>query len=303
MSGDVRWKTRIWKELVVASGNSTEHYFGTSGDNWNLEHWLDVGEFLVAFAFAYDWLYDAWGPEERTAIMWTMLDLGLKKGLEAHESSAWFLGVKGNWNCVTNGGMIVGALAVYHDDPTGVAKALLPLAIDNAVEFCAQSVEPDGTWIETPDYWYFGTQAHAQLASALLSATGGTHKLLAANEAFRETGMSHIYNWGMTEKFNYGDCGPNKFTATANALLFYGNVFNEPRYTLYQRDKAEAADPLSMLWYNPQATGLWYHHLPLHREFPDPESAWVSMRSTWTDPSGLFVAMKAGRMVGHATRE
>ena len=236
--------------------------------------------------------------------MWSMINLGLKKGLEAHESGAWFLGVKGNWNCVTNGGMIIGALAIYHDDPTGVTKFLLPLAIANAVQHCAQSLSSDGTWTETPDYWYFGTQAHAQLASSLLSATGGTYGLLTAQASLQDTGMSHIYNYGMTAKFNYGDCGPNKITATANALLFYGNVFHKPVYTLYQRDKAEAADPLAMLWYDPHVAGDWYHELPLHTEFPDPESAWVSMRSTWTDPeNGLFVAMKAGRTVGHATRE
>ncbi|KAK3372915.1 hypothetical protein B0T24DRAFT_649069 [Lasiosphaeria ovina] len=293
-----RWKERIWMEIVVASGNSSEVHFGKEGDNWNSEHWLDVGEFLVAFAYAYDWLYDAWSLEERTAIMWSMINLGLKKGLEAHESGARFLGVEGNWNCVTNGGMIIGALTIYHDDPTGVAKELLPRAIANVVQNCAQSVSSDGTWTETPDCWYFGTQAHAQIASALLSATGSTHGLLTASKALQDTGMFHMYSYGMTDKFNYGDCGPNKITATANALMFYGNVFSKPIYTLYQRDKTEAADPLAMLWYNQHVSGNWYHELPLHREFPDRESAWVSMRSTWADPSsGLFVAVKAGRMV------
>lgn len=279
-----------------------------------------MAEFLIAFSFAYDWLYDAWNEVERDAIMWSIIDLGLKKGLEAHEQNAWFLSVKGNWNCksdleyttltsstytvvgVTNGAMIIGALAVYHEDPTNISRELLPLAIDNALNHCAQSVESDGTWTETPDYWYFGTQAHAQLSSALLAATGSTHGMLTASPAFRETGMFHIYNYGMTEKFNYGDCGPPKFTATANALLFYGNEYSQPVYTLYQRDRPDAADPLAMLWYDPAIAGSWYHQLPLDREFSDPRGAWVSMRSSWTDPYGLFVAMKAGRMVGHATR-
>jgi len=58
-----------------------------------------VAEFLIAFSFAYDWLYDAWNEVERDAIKWSIIDLGLKKGLEAHEQNAWFLSVKGNWNC------------------------------------------------------------------------------------------------------------------------------------------------------------------------------------------------------------
>jgi hypothetical protein len=53
----------------------------------------------VAFALAYDWLYDAWNVTERESIMWSIIILGLSKGLEAYNENAWFLSVKGNWNC------------------------------------------------------------------------------------------------------------------------------------------------------------------------------------------------------------
>lgn len=120
-------------------------------------HWLDVGEFLMAFAYAYDWLYDAWTPAQRESIMWSILSLGLGKGLEAFESpieEGWFSSVRGNWNCVTNGGMIVAALAIFHEDPTALANRILSIAVPNARENCARAVRPDGTWSETPDYWY-----------------------------------------------------------------------------------------------------------------------------------------------------
>lgn len=73
-------------------------------------------------------------------------------------------------------------------------------------------------------------------------------------------------------------------------------------FTLYQRDYLEAADPLSMFWYNPQVVGGWYIDLPLDHNFPNPDTPWVSLRSSWTDPTGLFAAMKAGGAVGHQTR-
>lgn len=85
--------------------------------------------------------------------MWSIISLGLKKGLEAYETNAWFLSVNGNWNCVTNAGMVIGSLAIYHDDPTGTAATLLELAIPNAQRNCARAVHSDGTWAETPDYW------------------------------------------------------------------------------------------------------------------------------------------------------
>jgi hypothetical protein len=74
-------------------------------------------------------------------------------------------------------------------------------------------------------------------------------------------------------------------------------------YSLYQRDQLDAPDPLSMFWYNPEVTGAWFEGLPLDKSFPDANDAWVSMRSTWTEPTGLFVAMKSGNMTGHSTRK
>jgi hypothetical protein len=150
---------------------------------------------------------------------------------------------------------------------------------------------------------HFGTQSHAQLSSALLTATGSLHGMLEISTPFAGTGLFHIYSQGITEKFNYGDCGPSKITATANSLLFYGSTLDVPIYTLYQRDRADAADPLSMFWYSSRVSGSWFHDLPLDRHFPDVRGAWVSMRSSWTDPDGIFVAMKAGQLVGHQTRK
>ncbi|CAP67961.1 uncharacterized protein PODANS_1_18320 [Podospora anserina S mat+] len=301
LTNDPKWKDRIWKEIVHTAGNSTGASFGTPGDSWNTDHWLDVGEFLVAFGIAYDWLYDAWTAEEREGIRWSVVDLGLRKGLESFERKEWFLGVTGNWNCVTAGGMIVGALAVLGDDTSGVARSLLGRAVENAEQHCGKSVDESGTWAETPDYWHFGTQAHAQLSSALLTSLGSTFGMLDSHPKFRETGMFHIHNIGMTEKFNYRDCGPSKITATANSLFFYGREYGIPEYGLFQRDRPDAADPLSMLWYESSLKGEWHDHLPLDKAFSDPSGAWVSLRSSWTDSNGVFVAMKGGKMTGHAT--
>ncbi|KAH7309849.1 chondroitin AC/alginate lyase [Stachybotrys elegans] len=300
ISKDSKWKKRVWAELQVASGNTTQ-YFGEPHDIWNTQHWLDTGEFLVAFSIAYDWLYHSWDSHEKDAIMWTMINMGLKKGQQAYEEDQWFLHAKGNWNCVVNGGLIIGALAIYHEDPTGTASRILTMAIENARGNCCQGASPDGTWLETPDYWYFGTQAHAQLSSALLSATGDTQGMLSQDTVFTNTSLFHIYNQGMTEKFNWGDCGPKKFTATANSLLFYGEQYQASLFTLYQRDQPDAHDPLAILWYSAVSQSDWSRDLALDKNFPSPRSAWVSMRSTWSDDKGLFLGMKAGSLRDHST--
>lgn len=127
--------------------------FSTSSILTARSHWLDVGEFIVAFSYAYDWLYDAWTEQQRTAIMWSIIELGLQKGLQAYSTNMWFLTTNGNWNCVTNGGMIIGSLAIYNEDPSGTAKALLAQAVPNAAANCAMAPQADGTWSETSDYW------------------------------------------------------------------------------------------------------------------------------------------------------
>ena len=58
-----------------------------------------------------------------------------------------------------------------------------------------------------------------------------------------------------------------------------------------------------MFWYNPQVAGGWYIDLPLDHNFPEVDTAWVSMRSSWTNPEEIFVAMKAGKATGHQTRK
>lgn len=61
----------------------------------------------AAFAIAYDWLYDAWTPSNRTAIMSAIVNNGLNVGLPAYTDASygWWTGrngevISGNWNCV-----------------------------------------------------------------------------------------------------------------------------------------------------------------------------------------------------------
>ncbi|SDA02566.1 BZ3500_MvSof-1268-A1-R1_Chr7-2g09497 [Microbotryum saponariae] len=309
MTNDTRWVNRTWTEVLTAAGNSTTgQYFGITGDNWNSIHFLDVGEFTAAFAIAYDWLYDAWTEEQRAAIRWSITNLGLSYGLNVYqdpdgaaESYSWWRLQPGNWDCVCTNGLIMGALAIANEDTTGIAAKVLAYATANSAEVCAMAVQADGTWTETPNYWYFGTTAHAEAASSLLSATGSTQGLLTSNPSQNLSSLYHMYVTGQKGLFDYGDTGPRKFTATANGLLFYGDQFDIPTYALFQRDRGDAPEPMAMFWYNPQTRGSWWDNLALDHHFPNATDDWASMRSSWTDNNGTYVAMKAGNLTGHQT--
>lgn len=63
-------------------------------------------------------------------------------------------------------------------------------------------------------------------------------------------------------------------------------------YSLFQRDRSDAPEPMSMLFYDPQVSGQFWDGLALDGYFGNTTDAWVSMRSSWTNTNGLYVAMK-----------
>jgi hypothetical protein len=142
-----------------AAGNGTEPW-GDPADQWNTPHFLDTAELTAAFAIAYDWMYDIWSDQQKQQIMWSLINNGLSRGLQALTTDAttfgWWKTVNGNWNCVSNGGMILGSLAIIGDDTSGIARPLLEAAVTNAAANCVNGPSKDGTWVETPNYWYCG---------------------------------------------------------------------------------------------------------------------------------------------------
>lgn len=303
MTNDTRWVDRTWVEIQNAAGNGTNG-FGQDPDRWNNAHFLDTAELTAAFGIAYDWLYPLWSDEQKSQMRATMIRYGLQPGIEAATTGTngwWRNNITGNWNCVCNGGLTLGALAILGDDTTGVAERILGLTVDNAKQNCANAVTDDGTWAETANYWYFGTTGHAEMSSALISATGSDYGLLDTNPNFWKTGLYHMYAYGPTSLFDYGDHGPNKFSATANSMLLYGKHFNQPQFTLFQREQHDAAEPWSMFWYDPSVAGAFWDGAPLDHFFDNKLDQWASMRSSWTDNSALFVAVKAGANQGLQT--
>ncbi|EDR15759.1 uncharacterized protein LACBIDRAFT_181789 [Laccaria bicolor S238N-H82] len=306
MTNDTKWVDRAWEEIQNAAGNGTTA-FGPTVDKWNTAHFLDAAELSSAFGIAYDWLYDMWTAEQKSQIRTTLIEYGLQPGLSVYANPSsvtfgwWTSNVTGNWNCVCNGGLTVGSLAILGDDTTGVAQQLLGYTINNANQNCALAVADDGTWAETANYWYFGTTGHAEMASALITATGSHYGLLDVNPNFAKTGLFHMYAYGPTSLFNYGDHGPNKFSTTANAMIFYAEQFNQPQFALHQREQSDAAEPWSMFWYDPTVSGAFWDGAPLDHFFDNALDQWASMRSSWTDGKALFVAIKAGLNQGHQT--
>ena len=108
----------------------------------------------------------------------------------------------------------------------------------------------------------------AEMSSALQTATGSDHGLLAAGSGVNATALYHMYVTGLTSLFNYGDHGPNKYSTTANMMHNFVTQYNMPQYSLFQRDRYDSAsDPWAMFWYDPSVTGAWWDGLALDHYF------------------------------------
>lgn len=312
MSGnDTRYLNRAWEELNAAAGNDTSvPWGGQTGQSatqiWNPQHFLDTAELTAAFAIGYDWLYNAWTADQRTKLAWSIVTQGLQNGRNAYTGQnggsayGWWRTTNGNWNCVSNSGLLLGALALGDEDPTGtVAQQTISSVIPNMQQNCMQAVYDDGTWSETANYWYFGSNAQARAVSALTTATGSDQGMMNANPNWSKTGAFHMYVSGMASMFFYGDNGPNKYSTNANGMFLWGALSNNPLYALFQRDRADAADPLSMFWYDTSSKGGFWNGLALDQFFNNALGSWASMRSSWTDFSGTYIGIKSSNATGH----
>jgi len=140
LTGDERFSMRAWDELLAAANFK----------DWNPSHYLDTAEMTHGFAIGYDWLYDAWTPEQLTTLRNAIKNLGLNTALPLYRKKQAFVILTNNWNPVCNGGIGMGALAIA-DEESALADEILTGALKSIPRALAQ-YGPDGAWNEGPGY-------------------------------------------------------------------------------------------------------------------------------------------------------
>ena len=288
IEGDKKYLNRAWDELNAAA----------KFKDWNTSHFLDTAEMTAAFAIGYDWLYDAWTPEQRATLKNAIVEMGLKPALEFYRKQTWWVAVTHNWNQVCNGGIGMGALALGDEEP-----ALCGEILQGAIQSLPRAMQhfaPDGAWNEGPGYWGYTTKYNTFILAAFDSALG--HRLwpfansrLPANRRFPA-----VFCWPVGKTFNYADAGDK--AGGASQMFWLANKFNNEGWAAWQANwiENEAGNTFDYLW-----GARWFANadgsskeapqlaaLPLGRYFRDAEV--VSMRSDWGDKDQIFVGFKAG---------
>ena len=280
LEGRDKWAGRAWKELESAAGFP----------DWNPRHFLDTAEMARAFAIGYDWLYDRWTPNQRAILRRAIVQKGLQPGLNAYHGTSdfgWWVKDTHNWNQVCNGGLGMAALAIADEEPE-VAGAILEGSL-RSIPLAMDQFNPDGGCREGPGYWNYATAYNVAFIAALDTSLG-TDFHLSDLAGFSETGFFPIYMAGaFGRSFNFSDCDDSP--EPAPQLLWLAKRFDHPEYAQFQVN-ASSVTAEDLLWYDGAMVQAPAPHLPLDKYFRRVEVA--SMRSSWTDQSGLFLGIKAG---------
>ena len=290
ISGNATYLTRAADELLAVA----------QFQDWNPNHFLDVGEMTNAVAIGYDWLYNDLTAAQRTTIRNGIKTNGLDEALQDYKDGmGWFAeDPGGNWNLVANA-VALGALAIGDEEPT-VSDDVLKRSI-TSIQLGIKQYHPDGGWSEGPAYWDYATEYLVDYLAAFNTAVGQDFGLSglpgvaqAGNFAEYVTGpLGEPFN---AQKFNFGDSMPTWDNVVVNnwqtfPMMWLAKFFNRPDLGQWEAKQADAyASPMDIVWYNPSWAGSVAHPSATDAYFSGAEVA--SARSSWDDPYATWVATK-----------
>jgi len=248
---------------------------------------------ITAFAIGYDWLFHVLSKTDLLFIKNSMINQGLKIGLEEHKNNVWWAGHKYNWNQVCNGAMIIGALSIG-DEETQLAEDVFD-ATTKHLPLAFNSYGKEGGWEAGPVYWEYTTWYSVLLIEALQEVTDNDLGL-SKTKGFEKTGLFPIYLAGPNDRyFNFADS--DEMYKPLPVLFWLGKKFNMDACILenhrllkkFLRNNKEI-DAFNLIWYHPAVEGI--QQLPTACCFNDINV--LSIRSEWANKEAAFIAIKGG---------
>lgn len=284
ITGDERYAERAWKELEFVSGPD---YI-----DWSPTHFLDTATMTKGFALAYDWLYQWLTPERRTVVADAIEAKGLQPAIPMYQNHSYFwVDNQDNWNFVCNAGMGLGALAIGDESKyEQTARAILDGAF-KSIQNGLPQYSPDGSAIEGPAYWEYGTSFLVHLLAGMDTALHDDYGFINAN-GLDKTPMFPIQITGPKGPFNYSDNNDSFIPGTL--LLWFAQKFDKPEYAWYRKfvdDKNPNVSIYDLIWYKPE---YYQADAPTDLDRYFEVSKAVTMRNGWSDPNALFMGFKGG---------
>jgi hypothetical protein len=289
MTEEEIYSERAEKEMLAVAGF----------ENWNPDHFLDVGEMTMAMAIGYDWLYNELSPKSREIIREAIKEKGLDASLDPESPYTWFYEVTHNWNQVCNAGITYGALAVYEDYPQ-ISGKLIERAI-KTVPLAMEDYNPDGAYPEGYGYWNYGTTFNVMFLSAIDKVWPDRFDY-SRYSAFLETGRFIQHMLTPTEKaFNWSDCGPGG--GLSEAMFWVAKKNENPSLLWHEKSFLDTENyskytgrrllPALMIW----GKDINFEEITEPEEkiymAQGPNPVFLA-RTSWSNPDALFIGFKAG---------
>ena len=306
---------RLTDEIRYANRAIAEAETVCGFKNWNSDHFLDTAEMTLAVALAYDWLFDAMTPRQRTEIRLGLVRHGLAEKNGGPRTGGW-VEAKNNWGQVCHASLMAGAVAVADEEPA-LAEKILVRAIEK-LPLSMAAYAPDGGFPEGPGFYWSYATTFGILAIETAERLCGTDFGLASLPGFLATVDYLDCLTGPTGlKFNYSDAGihPDQMklirrdsdpcqwwlaarTGRPDTLV----RFEIPAFRTRCADRTplnptprrvfDRLSPLALLWMTPPPSDVRETKAPLCRHL-DGRVPVVVQRSDWS-PTAWFVGLKGG---------
>ncbi len=107
--------------------------------------------------------------------------LGTKTEYDSHVSGSMYIERENNWNCVCTAGGVIASLALMGELDGKYSEQMaqsISVQMESLPKYGMGQYAPDGSYIEGPSYWEYGTNAFFRLCSALEYAAGTDYKLM-----------------------------------------------------------------------------------------------------------------------------
>jgi hypothetical protein len=259
--------------------------------DWNPARFVDTAEMIHAFAIGYDWLFNALSPDERAWIRDALIAKGIDQAIPIYQQKTRWTVDRYNFNIACNSALTMAALAVA-DEARDKAADVLRYALES-IPHGLNTYGADGGWPEGPALGEYATRYACLFFASLDTALGNDYGLSGFHGVDR-AGRYRLYSVGPSNRITgFGD-GPSD-PGLAPEMFWMARRFNNPVYSWSEQKQLERsnhAEPLDLVWFvrdaRPPQAPAW----PLDAVFHG--VAVATFRSSWEDPSGIFLAAKGG---------
>lgn len=258
MTGDMKYPERAYNELkVIYNLKGGKNLPDGTPDYWNSYSYLSVAELSFSVAIAYDWMYDAWTPQQRQEIREVMDKRSLDRAYQSfygelapsvNGSNSWWKNTN-NWNSVCNGTMLLSAVAFMETDPHKCSNIMEGCI--RAFEYMLSKYAPVGAWSEGVTYWAYALK-YLSASCATLDLICGTDYGIHKTIGLENSQFYAISNEGKTQILSYGDTGGAHVHAPF--MFYWAGKFKNPQIggaALYAMNKFSFTPSiLDLLYYN-----------------------------------------------------